>query len=130
MAASSTARFFTISGVTVPRPAEFSVKAPSFNGFVFISKKLSCVWKRLRVVRRFHFAHAAILRFVAGLREHLVPLFGFGRGCFGIGPQPVYGLRENRRLRDGRNFGAGLFVFHGKSITPPLYKCHGVKPYQ
>ncbi len=36
MAASSTARSRTILRVTVPRPAEFSVKAPCFSGFVFM----------------------------------------------------------------------------------------------
>src|SRR5690348_9598171 len=36
MIASSTARSRTISRVTVPMPAEFSVKVPSFNGFVFM----------------------------------------------------------------------------------------------
>jgi hypothetical protein len=36
MTASSTARSRTIFRVTVPMPAEFSVKAPSFNGFILI----------------------------------------------------------------------------------------------
>jgi hypothetical protein len=69
----------------------------------------------MRVVRRFHFPHAAILRFVTGWRENIVPLFDFGRGGFGIGPQPVKGLRENRRFRDGRRFGSGIFVFTVKA---------------
>src|SRR5271166_2634171 len=38
MTASSRARSCTISGVTVPMPAEFSIKAPSFSGFVFIGR--------------------------------------------------------------------------------------------
>jgi hypothetical protein len=36
MTASSTARSRTILRVTVPMPAEFSVKTPSFNGFAFM----------------------------------------------------------------------------------------------
>ena len=36
MTASSTARYRTILRVTVPMPVEFSVKAPSFSGFVFM----------------------------------------------------------------------------------------------
>jgi hypothetical protein len=36
MTASSTARSRTIPRVTVPMPAEFSVNAPCFNGFVFM----------------------------------------------------------------------------------------------
>jgi len=38
MMASSTARSRTILRVTVPMPAEFSVKTPSFNGFAFMGQ--------------------------------------------------------------------------------------------
>ena len=109
MTASSTARSRTILLVTVPRPAEFSVKAPSFNGFVFMGQRLSPVRKGLCVMRRFHLARAAILARVAGFRKNIVPLPGFRRGGFRIGPQCVERLLENRRLPGGRQCGDGCF---------------------
>jgi len=100
MAASSTARSRTIFRVTVPRPAEFSVKAPCFSGLVFIRQRLPRV-KCLVVVRRFHFARAAILARVAGFGKNVVPFWRFWIGCLGIGPQAVKRLREYRRLCHG-----------------------------
>ena len=76
MAASSTARSRTILRVTVPMPAEFSVKTPSFSGFGFIGQKLPRV-KCLVVMRCFHFASPALLTQVAGFGKNVVALFGF-----------------------------------------------------
>jgi hypothetical protein len=59
-------------------------------------------------MRCFHLARAAILARVAGLGESVVPLLTWS-GCLGIGPQPVMGLWENRRLRCFRIFGFGCF---------------------
>ena len=53
MTDSSTARSRTILRVTVPMPAEFSVKTPSFNGFAFMGSSSPSVRECLGVMRRF-----------------------------------------------------------------------------
>jgi len=66
MAASSTARARTMFRVTVPMPTAFSVKAPSFSGFVFMgwSFPTGASWKGrfgfilCRVIVSFGFAPA------------------------------------------------------------------------
>jgi hypothetical protein len=57
-------------------PAEFSVKAPCFIGFVFMGCDLSSVRKGLWVMRRLHLARATILAHVAGFGKDVVSFLG------------------------------------------------------
>jgi hypothetical protein len=62
------------------------------------------------IVRRFHFARAAILARVARLGKRVVAFFGFGAGGrLGLGAQAMERLLENGRLRFLRTFGTGFF---------------------
>ena len=112
MAASSTAHCRTILRLTVPLPAEFSVKAPCISGFVFMGCDLSAVRKRLRVMRRFHLARATILAHVAGFGKAVVSFLGLRTrgGGFDIRPQAVKGPGKNRGLRCFRD--RVIQIFH------------------
>jgi hypothetical protein len=72
---------------------------------------LPSVRERLRVMRRFHLALAAILVRVARFGEYVVPLWRLGtwRRLLGNRPHAVQCLRENWGLRRFRSFAVGGF---------------------
>src|ERR1035437_6207663 len=65
-------------------------------------------------MRRFHFAHAAILARVTGLGKNVVALFRLWTCGGGLGARTTFTDcdLECRGFRRDREFGLGCFIFH------------------